>query len=107
MSIAILASMGLAALVGLSIGFRRWWHESMIVGCLVVPLLASGVFAVTLGTPSYLDKLGWLLITFFYSFLCASLAWGTAAGMHFGATWVYRNLTLVRAAAQKAAGRST
>jgi hypothetical protein len=97
MSIAILTSIGLATLLGLSAGFRRWWHESMIVACLVVPLAASGVFAVTLDTPSYFDKLGWLLITFFYSFLCAFIAWGTSAGIHFGVSRLYRKLTVVRA----------
>ena len=93
MSIAILTSMGLAALLGLSAGFRRWWHESIIVACLVVPLAASGVFAVTLDTPSYFDNFGLaathLLAT---SFLCAFVAWGTAAGVHFGATWLYRKV---------------
>ena len=107
MSIAILTSVALAALAGLSVGFRRWWQEAMIAACVVVPLTASVVFTVTLDTPSYFDKLGWLFITFLYSFLCAFIAWGIAAGTHFGLTWLYRKLTLVRADAQKAARRST
>jgi hypothetical protein len=106
MSTAILTSAALACLIGLITGFTRWWQEAAIVACAAVPLAASAIFAVSLVT-SYLDTLLWMLHTFFYSFLCAFFAWGVAAGTHFGVTWAYRKLTLVRADAQKAARRST
>ena len=106
MDIAILTSIAVAALAGLCTGFGRWWQETLISACIAFPLAASAVFAFTLETPSYFDKLGWLLMTFLYSFLCSFVAWGLASS-HFALAWLHRKLTLVRADAQKAARRST
>ena len=93
MNAAILISVGLASAAGLLVGFRKYWIEVCLVACLAIPAALSTVFALRLGAPSLFDTAGWALITFFYAFICASIAWGICAGVNYGSRKVYCKLT--------------
>jgi len=87
---AILFSAALALLLGGASGFRRWWKKSLLLSTLVIPFSASIV-----GVARFegVFSLEWLLLTFVWAFLLASLAWGMAAGAHHAVYRVYCRLT--------------
>jgi hypothetical protein len=93
MNAAILSSVLVAGVVGLIVGFGKRWMDGCLFACLAVPALSSTVFAVMLGAPTWLDRAGWGLITFFYAFVCSFLVWGACAGTKHGVQSLYCKLT--------------
>lgn len=90
MSGAIILSVIFAAVIGAATGFRRWWHESLLLSVLAIPFTVSVISMLRLEEPF---SIGWVLLTFLWTFLCASLAWAAAAGIHHGLFRLYVRLT--------------
>ena len=74
MTIAIVAAILVAVVAGAMTGFGKRWEESLLLSGLIVPFI-GGVVAWAL------LSLGWGFLTFFWSFLAASIMWGVAAGV--------------------------
>lgn len=96
MTPAILLSVVAALAAGLMTGFGRGWKESFIGSSLAIPFLGSIAFAIRLEPPSFLW--GWALLTLFWSFLAASIAWGVGAGVRHGLTAMHGKLVKRRRA---------
>jgi hypothetical protein len=91
MTPAIVLAIAVALAAGAATGFGRRWKESLILSSLGIPLVVSVIFAVRLEPPAFLW--GWALLTFFWSFLAASVVWGIAAGAHHAVAVLYDKLT--------------
>ena len=74
MTAAIVVAVLLGFVAGGITGFGKWWEESLLLSGLVVPLIgAAAAWA--------LSSLGLAMLTFFWSFLAASISWGAGACM--------------------------
>jgi hypothetical protein len=69
---AIVVAVLLALAGGAITGFGKRWEESLLLSALVIPLIGAAVAWA-------LSSLALALMTFFWSFLAASIAWGVAA----------------------------
>jgi hypothetical protein len=72
MTAAIVATVLLALVAGAITGFGKRWEESLLLSGLVGPLIGAVVAGV-------LHSLALAFMTFFWSFLAASIIWGLAA----------------------------
>ncbi len=93
MSAAIIVSVVLAALAGLALGFGKHWKTACLFASLAVPFASAAIFGFIIPAPTWFDKVGWAAITFLAAFVCAFLAWGTSAGVNYGAQALYCKLT--------------
>ena len=74
MTAAIVATVLVALAAGAITGFGKRWEESLLSSGLVAPLIGAVVAGVM--------HSWWLgVLTFFWSFLAASIIWGLAAGL--------------------------
>jgi hypothetical protein len=76
MTVAILVAVLLAFAAGAITGFGKWWEESLLLSALVVPLIGAALAWA-------LISFAGALVTFFWSFLAASISWGVGACMRF------------------------